>query len=157
MKKPLSHRNRICSFPFMMGICLIIIQELYCCPIPLKEVRMQKLVFTRASSHTADKPAPDLMMCRTGISACMDRCQFFFYEPYGFSYSGLERLLDYSPEIDFDFLKTFFTGKPHGKWTLDDIWAGLFYSSGPVPEPSTMLILGSGLIGIALFGRRPND
>jgi hypothetical protein len=80
--------------------------------------------------------------------------KFLIYNPAELYYTGLDKLLGNAPGIDLDFIKTYLSGVPHGRWTLADILASDISSSLPVPEPSTMLILGTGLIGLACFRRK---
>ena len=41
-----------------------------------------------------------------------------------------------------------------GNGTLDVNAVGVNYGAAPVPEPGTMLLLGSGLVGLAAYGRK---
>ncbi len=56
---------------------------------------------------------------------------------------------DSSLEIDFSFYSAF-GGSKYDTIQTDNI----MIESAPVPEPATMLLLGTGLIGLAGFGRR---
>ena len=44
------------------------------------------------------------------------------------------------------------SGHPYGEADIDAV--GAISSAAPIPEPATMLLLGSGLIGLAGFGRK---
>jgi hypothetical protein len=83
--------------------------------------------------------------------------KFLIYDSASLNNTGLERLLYHAPGVDLDYIKTFFSGIPHGKWNLEDIWINSMPPSAPVPEPSTMLILGTGLLGLAFLGKKKND
>jgi hypothetical protein len=63
--------------------------------------------------------------------------------------------IGYTPYVDSSaklFDKLVFTDGSKGWWLMDDF--NFSTEGAPVPEPATMLLLGSGLVGLAGFGRR---
>lgn len=55
--------------------------------------------------------------------------------------------------IDLSYLRTCLSSIPTGNWIGTEVWASQ-PGSAPVPEPATLLLLGSGLLALAGFGRK---
>jgi hypothetical protein len=165
MKKPLFSRDRIGSFHVMIGVCFILMTlNIHKTGMPAGKAEEWFLFsepyafhysgLERTLDYSPETNFDTRANCKTpGMSFPSRRESSLFKTFWTPDFAEVTVFSSFA----INSIKTFFTGKPHGKWTLTDIWASLTDSSGPVPEPSTILILGSGLIGIALFGRRPND
>lgn len=88
----------------------------------------------------------DNVQTGTGVSALSQGTVVGWSDPTGFDELRVSATLASSPTLEFGDFQAI---------ALDNLSAELHdYNGEPIPEPSTLLILGFGLVGLGLFRRR---